>query len=371
MIKKVFFLLALFFLFNKSIFGQCTYSAVSSTYGWTATVTYSVTSVVVTAPSPTTSCAFNSYYQFAPVVSYSVSFTGGTSNRSVTLKNLCVNCLNRDGATKCTDCANTVGTFNANTTGSLIVNNNSCEYDATYLGGVPTYPAPKISCTSLNLNNAGCTSASMDIQYTNVNPNDTYISAYSCVGIAPMPIELLSFTAKLKNNKIDLNWATATETNNHYFTIEKSKDALSFEEVSQVNGAENSTQILNYSVIDTNPYGGVSYYRLKQTDNNGDFKYFQIVPVENKIAEIIISNIHPNPTTTGNFSFDIYSPNKSTLRIQLIDNVGRSIFDNTQSMNGNQTKINIETTSITSGVYILKTSILETGVILVNKIIKN
>ena len=370
MIKKV-FVLSFVLFFSKPAFSQCTYSAVSSTYGWTATVSYSVTSVVVTAPSPSTSCATNSYYQFAPVVSYSVTFTGGASNRSITLANLCVNCLNKDGATKCTDCVSTVGTFNANATGSLIVNNNSCEYDATYVGPTPTYPSPKISCTALNLNNAGCNSAYMDIQYTNVNPNDSYISAYPCLGIAPLPIELLSFKAWLTDNgTVNLSWETATETNNRYFTIEKTKDMVNFVEVAKVDGAGNSTQTLNYTEIDYSPYGGISYYRLKQTDNNGNFKYFPIVVVENKMAGIIISNVHPNPTT-GNFSFNIYSPNKGTLRMQLIDNVGRIIFDNTQSINDNQKKIDIETTSIPQGVYILKTSVVETGISSVNKIIKN
>ena len=362
MLKKVFVLLFILF-FSKPTFSQCSFS-VTSTNGWTVNVAYNVTSIAVFPNgSP---CG--SYYKFAPVVTYTITFTGSTTSRSVTLSNMCINCLNQNQATTCQDCNNNIGTFTGNTIASVTVNNNNCEYDASYdIHGNPYYPAPKVDCAAMDLTYAQCTSGKVDI-YGNGIP---YTSNVPCNGINSLPIELLSFTANINNNKINLNWVTTTETNNNYFTIEKSKDALTFEEVSQVNGAKNSTQTLNYSVIDTNPYGGISYYRLKQTDNNGDFKYFQIVPVENKIAEIIISNIHPNPTTTGNFSFDVYSPNKGTLRIQLIDNVGRSIFDNTQCINDNQTKINIETTSITSGVYILKTSILETGVILVNKIIKN
>ncbi len=362
MFKKVFVLVFVLFL-SKSVSSQCSFF-VTSTNGWTATISYNVTSIAVFPNgSP---CG--SYYKFAPVVTYTVTFSGSNTSRSITLQNMCINCMNQNQSTVCQDCNSSIGTFTGNSIGTVTVNNNNCEYDASYDGaGHPYYPAPKVDCAAMNLAYAQCTSGKVDATGNGV----PYTSNIPCSGINPLPIELLNFGAKLTNGKVYLNWSTATETNNKYFTIEKSTDGIYFEEVTSVNGAGNSIKILNYSEVDPNPYGGISYYRLKQTDNNGDFKYFPIVSVENKITVIIISNIHPNPTTTGNFSFDIYSPNKGTLRIQLIDNVGRNIFDNTQAISDNQSKINIETTSIPLGIYILKTSFLETGVTLVNKIIKN
>jgi uncharacterized protein (DUF2249 family) len=101
---------------------------------------------------------------------------------------------------------------------------------------------------------------------------------------SPLPIELLSFDAAPNKNTIDLTWATATETNNDFFTIEKSKDGNKFEDVAKVDGAGNSNQVIEYSFTDKNPYNGLSYYRLKQTDFNGDFSYSKTVAV----------NLNPN-----------------------------------------------------------------------------
>ncbi|MBK7856556.1 MAG: SBBP repeat-containing protein [Bacteroidetes bacterium] len=101
---------------------------------------------------------------------------------------------------------------------------------------------------------------------------------------SPLPIELLSFNATPNKKTIDLTWATATELNNDFFTIEKSKDGNEFEDVAKVDGAGNSNQVIEYSFTDKNPYNGLSYYRLKQTDFNGDFSYSKTVAV----------NLNPN-----------------------------------------------------------------------------
>ena len=76
-----------------------------------------------------------------------------------------------------------------------------------------------------------------------------------------------------------LNWTTASELNNDYFTIERSKDAVEFQPIKFVEGAGNSNSILNYEIIDVNPFLGTSYYRLKQTDFNGKYSFSNIVSV--------------------------------------------------------------------------------------------
>ena len=84
----------------------------------------------------------------------------------------------------------------------------------------------------------------------------------------------------MNNNQVNLAWTTASETNNDYFTIQKSKDAQIFEDVFVVDGAGNSSTIINYFDIDKSPYTGISYYRLKQTDFDGHVSYSNIVPIE-------------------------------------------------------------------------------------------
>jgi hypothetical protein len=92
-------------------------------------------------------------------------------------------------------------------------------------------------------------------------------------GSNPLPIELLYFNAVCKNDIVSLNWSTASEINNDYFSIEKSHDGLTFENIGNIQGAGNSNSILNYSYSDANPFTDISYYRLKQTDFNGNNTY--------------------------------------------------------------------------------------------------
>jgi hypothetical protein len=95
----------------------------------------------------------------------------------------------------------------------------------------------------------------------------------------PLPVELLDFLAKCSNNKVNLNWSTASETNNNYFTIERSKDYYTFEKVLDYPGAGNSNHLISYGAVDESPFEGNSFYRLKQTDYNGAFTYSGVVPV--------------------------------------------------------------------------------------------
>ena len=120
--------------------------------------------------------------------------------------------------------------------------------------------------------------------------------------ITPLPIELLGFTAHVNGGQVDLKWITSSEINNDYFTIERSSDAENWEEILQVGGAGNSSQIREYYDIDYGPLLGNSYYRLKQTDFNGELEYFNIVPVkyeEASSAEKGMIELFPSPVRIG------------------------------------------------------------------------
>jgi hypothetical protein len=131
------------------------------------------------------------------------------------------------------------------------------------------------------------------------------ISNASCT----LPIELISFTGEKSGNNNILKWSTASEINNEYFVIEKSIDAIDFELVGTESGAGNSMVILEYSMIDNNPYD-LTYYRLKQVDIDGDFKYSTIISVEkekSKIKTLIkITNIIGQEISTDYSGLKIY-----------------------------------------------------------------
>ncbi|MCZ4409813.1 autotransporter-associated beta strand repeat-containing protein [Cryomorphaceae bacterium 1068] len=95
-----------------------------------------------------------------------------------------------------------------------------------------------------------------------------------------LPITLLSFQAEVKDDLVHTNWITASEINNDFFTVERSKDGSSWEEVGTVEGAGDSNTELAYAFVDDAPYSGISYYRLRQTDFDGTTTVSEIRAVE-------------------------------------------------------------------------------------------
>jgi hypothetical protein len=116
----------------------------------------------------------------------------------------------------------------------------------------------------------------------------------------PLPIELISFDAKLKGTFVDLNWQTATEINNDYFVVERASEDLDWEPILTVTGAGNSNSILTYSDKDRDPLTGLSYYRLKQVDFDGGYAYSDPVSIfNNQIEDREEVFMHPNPSAMG------------------------------------------------------------------------
>lgn len=137
--------------------------------------------------------------------------------------------------------------------------------------------------------------------------------SYTITTSEPLPIELSSFNADIQNTAIVLKWITASEQNNKGFDVERSTDArswntLSFVPTKAVNG--NSTEVLEYLLTDKQPSNGVNYYRLKQLDNNGRYRYSEVRVVRfGQASQIIIS---PNPTN-GVVSISGFSKGKNQI----------------------------------------------------------
>jgi autotransporter-associated beta strand protein len=129
-------------------------------------------------------------------------------------------------------------------------------------------------------------SGSAPIPYTIGAVTSGTISSFSPFTIATsnttnvLPITLLSFQAEVKDGLVHTNWVTASEINNDFFTVERSKDGNSWEEVGTVDGAGDSNTELAYAFVDDDPYSGISYYRLRQTDFDGTTSVSEIRAVE-------------------------------------------------------------------------------------------
>jgi hypothetical protein len=174
-------------------------------------------------------------------------------------------------------------------------------------------------------------------------------------GWNPLPIELLSFNATPCEKNVCLDWATASETNNDFFTIEKTKDGNSFEEIAELDAAGNSTTVQNYSTVDNTPYEGVSYYRLKQTDFNGDFTYSDLKMVEFESAIGFAFNIYPNPNNGENINLNITADKGEEIVVVVFDATGKESFSKviiTQNSGENVFAID-PSSKLASGIYLI------------------
>ncbi|WP_353718743.1 right-handed parallel beta-helix repeat-containing protein [Dyadobacter sp. 676] len=122
-----------------------------------------------------------------------------------------------------------------------------------------------------------------------------------------LPVTLISFSAKpVATHSVELEWATAQETQNARFVIERSKDLVSFEPVVEIRDvAGNSSTLQTYKAVDPMPYSGTSYYRLIQYDIDGTRTVSRIVSV---IARSRDYAVYPNLVQSQSFRVSVDEP---------------------------------------------------------------
>lgn len=139
-------------------------------------------------------------------------------------------------------------------------------------------------------------------QATTLVPN-AYIDAIvvaSSYADATLPLNLTSFKASFNGKSTQVKWSTENEVNVSGFAIEKSLDGINFSQIDFVS-AKNSSTHTEYSTMDDKVKGGTSYYRLKQVDKNGAFKYSSVEVIKNSLT--IKTEVFPNPTR-GNLTIN-------------------------------------------------------------------
>ncbi len=146
----------------------------------------------------------------------------------------------------------------------------------------------------------------------------------NCANI-PLPVSFLSFEAYPQSDYVRLVWQTSTEQNNAFFTIERSHDGRSFQPLGQVSGHGTTSDIHRYLWDDNYPLPGLSYYRLRQTDLDGQTSYTKIRAVrfegQQPIPQIIL---YPQPTSVQTSPYLRYQGIDDVLRWTITDASGRT-----------------------------------------------
>jgi hypothetical protein len=214
----------------------------------------------------------------------------------------------------------------------------------------------------------GVTSGTGQVSISNTSQFTHWTIVSNTVGL---PISLDKFTATIQENTVLLNWSTITEINNDYFTVEKSKDAQTFEPIATIQGAGTSSSLQTYHYTDEVLLPGISYYRLKQTDFDGKFTYSSIESVNNSPASkngINIRSISPNPVLDKvNIAFGLALKGKVSVRV--LTTQGRLVREfETDSEAGSQT-LELNLSELKSGTYVL--SLTSNSMTVTERIIKN
>lgn len=200
------------------------------------------------------------------------------------------------------------------------------------VAGSYTYTATSMSVSAL------CPATANDFTFT-VDP---------CI----LPVELLSFDAIYQSNEVLLNWATASEINNDYFTVERSIDGRSWEALTTIDGAGNSSSLVTYTATDQSPRTGVSYYRLSQTDYEGQVAYSEVRSVEVNNLDRHELTIYPNPAT-GEIS--IVGNKDELAHITIHDMLGQDLTYLTRQTVNLESRVVIDLSRLPAGVYWVKT----------------
>ncbi|QDA59042.1 T9SS type A sorting domain-containing protein [Hymenobacter jejuensis] len=168
----------------------------------------------------------------------------------------------------------------------------------------------------------------------------------------PLPVELISFTARSRNEQVVLSWATASETNNARFVVERSHDGELFEAWREVAGHGTTQNRSNYTITDAQPLSGTGYYRLRQMDFDGTATYSPIVSVGAGagLQALPTLKLYPNPAADF-LTLDLRNIPAERCTVQVLSLTGR-VLQTARVMSASSPKLDLS--SLPAGTYLVR-----------------
>jgi len=250
---------------------------------------------------------------------------------------------------------------------------NTCGNTVTTAGNTKTITGVQNNCSNcandgsgshtVSIGAVGAYISSITLKYyssptnTQANPASQYviISDITTPCNTLLPVELLSFNGRCEGNKKTFEWTTATETNNAFFTVEKSKNGIDFSELGNISGAGNSSTIINYKTEFSEEDLDYKYYRLKQTDFDGKFSYSEVIYVSCTPDYYGDVFVYPNPASDiANLKFN--SPIEGGIVFSFSDVLGRPFYSKEIPVVSIGEEISVSTSDLPAGVYFIRIS---------------
>ncbi len=181
-------------------------------------------------------------------------------------------------------------------------------------------------------------------------------SGFSDFGIGgggtPLPVEIIAFGAQNAGDQVAISWATATELNSDFFTVERSADGLNFLKVLNVQAAGNSTSLIEYRVFDDQPLNGTSYYRLKQTDFDGSHSMTPVVSIQ-RGQHSGAPALWPNPTS-GLLQWSGQVSREGYYSVSVLNLTGVEVMRQTLELQAGVQSFGLDISALPQGSYLLR-----------------
>ncbi|MFI5221300.1 MAG: fibronectin type III domain-containing protein [Bacteroidia bacterium] len=174
-----------------------------------------------------------------------------------------------------------------------------------------------------------------------------------------LPVVLSEFLAEKSDQKSALiKWSTSSEINNSHFVVERSFNNIDFDEIALVKGSGQSSEWKEYFVIDDQPdLNGFNYYRLKQVDFEGNYKYSTTSIVTFKKGDLNpdLISVYPNPVTDNIIRIEKRGQDLNGISVNVYDISGQSMIKDIIPKN-NGSIYSFPVDQLEPGVYIIEVS---------------
>lgn len=165
----------------------------------------------------------------------------------------------------------------------------------------------------------------------------------------PLPVEFLRESAECNGGAINIKWSTASEQNSDFFTVEKSADGTNFSEIAHVLAAGNSSSVKNYSAVDAEPFQGVSYYRIRETDFNSSSILSEVMTVNGCSNDDIFVY-----GSEGGISVNINALEEGKYNFELYDALGQKLMNDVKGVAAGENHLRLSVSNIASAMYVVK-----------------
>lgn len=175
-------------------------------------------------------------------------------------------------------------------------------------------------------------------------------AAIQLVASASLPITLLDFSGVKEDGSHILSWQTSSEENSDHFLVMHSTDGISFEPIGQVSAKGYSNQLQQYNFNYNTPSPMANYYKLKMVDTDGSYEFSKIIVIQEEKDQIF--SFYPNPVT-DRIVYQYVNSTESDINIRLFDVLGKTLLENTRTLEPGNNKIEISVIDLPEGTYFM------------------